>query len=102
MQPQPGEVIILAEGQSTPAGTTTPLRKAKWYDTFIYIANPEKFCQQNLAKYGAVFNTGVFGDRTIFVGSSRAIQKELKITIKLSCKSVKGIIARLNLSSGKE
>lgn len=77
MQPQPGEVIILAEGQSTPAGTTTPLRKAKWYDTFIYIANPEKFCQQNLAKYGAVFNTGVFGERTIFVGSSRAIQMVL-------------------------
>ncbi|WP_036482843.1 cytochrome P450 [Myxosarcina sp. GI1] len=74
MKQQQGDVTILAKGQATPKGTTTPPRKAKWYDTFVYIADPAKFCQQNLKKYGAVFNTGVFGGNTIFVGSPQAIQ----------------------------
>lgn len=68
------QITILNEGQAIPKDATIPPRKPKWYDTFVYIADPEKFCQQNLAKYGAVFNTGVFGGNTIFVGSAEAIQ----------------------------
>ena len=74
MEQQKSELIIISNGQALPVGTTTPPRKAKWYDTFSYIANPELFCRQNLEKYGAIFNTGVFGGTTIFVGSSKAIQ----------------------------
>lgn len=74
MEQPNGNITILAEGQAIPAETTKPPRKANWYDTFSYISNPQKFCQQNLEKYGAVFNTGVFGGNTIFVGSSNAVQ----------------------------
>ena len=74
MEQHSGEVTIISDGQAPPAGINTPPRRARWYDTFSYIANPERFCQQNLEKYGAIFNTGVFGGTTIFVGSSRAIQ----------------------------
>ena len=44
------EVTVISDGQAPPAEVTKPPRKAKWYDTFSYIANPEKFCQQNLEK----------------------------------------------------
>ena len=74
MKQQQGDVTILADGQNTPEATTTPPRKAKWYDTFVYIADPAKFCQHNFEKYGAVFKTGVFSSNTILVGSSKAIQ----------------------------
>ncbi|AOX00265.1 cytochrome P450 [Moorena producens PAL-8-15-08-1] len=74
MNQQKGEVTILSDGQATPAGITKPPRQGRWYDTFSYIANPEGFCHHNLEKYGPIFNTGVFGGTTIFVGSSRAIQ----------------------------
>lgn len=74
MEDQKRELTIIADGQALPPDCTKPPRQAKWYDTLSYIANPEKFCHQNLAKYGAIFNTGVFGGTTIFVGSSRAIQ----------------------------
>ena len=50
------EVTIISDEQAPPAGTTTPPRRGKWYDTFSYIANPERFCQRNLEKYGAIFN----------------------------------------------
>lgn len=68
------EVLVLEDGQVPPTGTTTPPRKPKWYDTFSYIANPDQFCRKNLQEYGSIFNTGVFGRTTIFVGCSRAIQ----------------------------
>ena len=68
------EVLVLEDGQAPPTGTTTPPRKPKWYDTFRYIAHPDQFCRQNLEEYGPIFNTGVFGRTTIFVGSARAIQ----------------------------
>jgi cytochrome P450 len=74
MEQQKSEVTIVSDGQALPAALTTPPRRARWYDTFSYIANPERFCQRNLEKYGPIFNTGVFGGTTIFVGSSRAIQ----------------------------
>ena len=74
MEQQKAEVTILSDGQATPAGITTPPRQGRWYDTFSYITNPERFCQHNLEKYGPIFNTGVFGGTTIFVGESRAIQ----------------------------
>ncbi|MBW4499123.1 MAG: cytochrome P450 [Scytonema hyalinum WJT4-NPBG1] len=68
------EVLVLEDGQAPPPGTTTPPRKPRWYDTFNYIANPDQFCRKNLEEYGPIFNTGVFGGTTIFVGSARAIQ----------------------------
>ncbi len=74
MNQQQGEVKIISEGEAIPVGVKIPPRQGKWYDTFSYIANPEEFCARNLAKYGAIFNTSVFGGKTIFVGSSRAIQ----------------------------
>ena len=74
MEQPNGNITILGDGQAIPAGTTKAPRKANWYDTFSYINNPRKFCWQNLKKYGAVFNTGVFGGNTIFVGSSNAVQ----------------------------
>ncbi|MGB3636532.1 MAG: cytochrome P450 [Rivularia sp. (in: cyanobacteria)] len=74
MQQASSEVLIIEDGQTPPAQTQTPLRKPQWYDTFSYIANPDKFCRHNLEKYGAIFKTGVFGGTTIFVGDSKAIQ----------------------------
>ncbi|OUL30666.1 cytochrome P450 [Nostoc sp. T09] len=68
------EVLVLEDGQAPPTGTTTPPRKPKWYDTFEYISNPDQFCRKNLQEYGPIFNTGVFGRTTIFVGSAKAIQ----------------------------
>ncbi len=40
MEQQTSEVIIISDGQAPPAGITTPPRRARWYDTFSYIANP--------------------------------------------------------------
>ncbi|HCF25880.1 MAG TPA: cytochrome P450 [Cyanobacteria bacterium UBA11049] len=74
MVQQLSDVLVLEEGQTPPTGTTTPPRQPKWLDTFNYIANPDRFCRQNLTKYGPIFNTSVFGGTTIFVGSARAIQ----------------------------
>ncbi|NET31499.1 MAG: cytochrome P450 [Cyanothece sp. SIO1E1] len=74
MNPKNSEVIILADGQAPPAGITTPPRQPKWSDTFTYIADPDKFCRQNLATHGPIFKTSVFGDTTIFVGSASAVQ----------------------------
>ena len=67
-------VLVLEEGQDLPPQTQTPPRQPHWYDTFSYIANPDKFCRQNLEKYGSVFKTGVFGGTTVFVGDSQAIK----------------------------
>jgi len=72
MEQQISEIMILDEGQALPEEITTPPRIGQWYDTFSYIGNPEQFCAQNLAKYGAIFNTSVFGSKTIFVGASQA------------------------------
>ncbi len=74
MEQTSSEVLIIEEGQTPPSQTQIPPRKPQWYDTFSYIANPDKFCRHNLEKYGAIFNTGVFGGTTIFVGESKAIQ----------------------------
>ncbi|MEO1761097.1 MAG: cytochrome P450 [Cyanobacteria bacterium J06629_18] len=74
MQQANSEVLILEDGQTPPPQTQAPIRKPRWYDTLSYIANPDKFCRDNLEKYGAIFQTGVFGGTTIFVGESQAIQ----------------------------
>lgn len=74
MVQQLSDLLVLEEGETPPSCTTPPPRQPKWLDTFNYIANPERFCRQNLAKYGPVFNTSVFGGTTIFVGSARAIE----------------------------
>lgn len=68
------ELLVLEDGQVPPTGTIAPPRKPKRFDTFSYIANPDRFCRQNLQEYGPIFNTKVFGRTTIFVGCSRAIQ----------------------------
>ncbi len=68
------DILILEEGQELPKEIKYPPRKPKWYDTFKYIANPEQFCRQNLDNYGPIFNTGVFGGETIFVGTAKAIK----------------------------
>jgi len=74
MEQRMNDILVLEEGQAPPPSTITPPRIPRWYDTLNYIANPNKFCRQNLEKYGAIFNTGVFGGITIFVGSAKANQ----------------------------
>lgn len=74
MNQQTSDILVLKDRQALPTGTTTPPRSPKWYDTLNYIANPQKFCRQNLEKYGPIFKTGVFGRTTIFLGSAKAIQ----------------------------
>ena len=74
MDRQQSEILILEDEQAPPSGAVTPPRQPKWYDTFNYIANPDKFCRENWQKYGPVFKTGVFGGTTIFVGSAKANQ----------------------------
>lgn len=68
------DVIVLEDGQAPPLGMTRPPRPPKWQDTLAYIANPERFCRINREQYGAIFQTGVFGGTTVFVGASRSIQ----------------------------
>ncbi len=67
------EILILEDGQTPPPGTTTPPRQPKWNDTLNYIANPNQFCRQNLAQYGPIFKTSVFGGTTVMLGSPNAI-----------------------------
>ena len=68
------DVLVLAEGETPPGSTVAPPRHPRWSDTFAYIADPDRFCRANLARYGPIFQTGVFGGTTVFVGSARAIQ----------------------------
>src|SRR5579883_2223857 len=74
MNPFTSDVIVLEDGQTPPSGVVAPPRKPKWQDTFAYIANPDRFCHAHREQYGPIFQTGVFGGTTVFVGSSRAIQ----------------------------
>jgi cytochrome P450 len=69
MQSSPLEIQVLEKGQSVPTGVKEPPRNAKITDTFTYISNPDRFCRENLAKYGSIFKTSVFGGTTVFVGS---------------------------------
>lgn len=69
MQSSSLEIQILAEGESIPEGVKEPPRNAKITDTFTYIGNPDRFCRENLTKYGSIFKTSVFGGTTVFVGS---------------------------------
>jgi len=68
------DLLILAEGETPPVSTISPPRTPRWFDTFAYIADPDRFCRTNLSRYGPIFQTNVFGGTTVFVGSSRAIQ----------------------------
>ncbi|MBD1923385.1 cytochrome P450 [Microcoleus sp. FACHB-831] len=74
MNQQIDELIVIDDGQEPPKDAIAPPRKPKWSDTLNYIANPDRFCRQNLEKYGSIFTTSVFGGTTIFVGSAKAIQ----------------------------
>jgi len=68
------DLQILEAGQTTPTDIKTPPRQPQWYDTFAYIADPDRFCRENLQKYGPIFKTSVFGGTTILVGSATANQ----------------------------
>ncbi|MGF1603996.1 MAG: cytochrome P450 [Thermosynechococcaceae cyanobacterium] len=68
------DVLVLADGQRPPDGTVAPPRQPKWSDTFAYIADPDQFCRVNLAQYGPIFRSSVFGGTTVFVGSAHANQ----------------------------
>lgn len=68
------DVLVLEDGQPLSSDLKTPPRKPQWQDTWTYIANPDQFCQSNLKQYGSIFQTGVFGGTTVFLGASRAIQ----------------------------
>ncbi|MGB3293100.1 MAG: cytochrome P450 [Phormidesmis sp.] len=68
------DVLVLADGEVPPAGTASPPRQPQWSDTLAYINDPDSFCQVNLARYGPVFKSSVFGNVAVFVGSSRANQ----------------------------
>ena len=56
MSLQTTDLLLLADGETAPGETKIPPRKPKWYDTFNYIANPDRFCGENLKKYGPIFN----------------------------------------------
>jgi len=64
--------VVLTEDQATPPQASEPPRQSKWSDTLQYIANPEKFCRDNLAEHGPIFKTSVFGGTTVFIGSAPA------------------------------
>jgi retinoid hydroxylase len=68
------DLLVLAEEQALPPDAIAPPRKPQWFDTFAYIADPDRFCKQNLDRYGAIFQTGIFGGTTVLLGDARAIQ----------------------------
>ncbi len=70
----PSDVLVLSEGEAPAIAPATPPRRPRWSDTLTYIADPDQFCRQNLARHGPIFQTRVFGGTTVFVGSPRAIQ----------------------------
>ena len=69
MHSSPLEIKVLEIGQSAPDGVKEPPRNSQITDTFRYIGNPDRFCRENLVKYGPIFKTSVFGGTTVFVGS---------------------------------
>lgn len=71
------DVLLLDDNQPTPHSLKTPPRKPQWTDTFAYVADPDRFCRDNLEKYGPIFKTGVFGGTTVFVGDPQAVQMAL-------------------------
>ncbi|NET77826.1 cytochrome P450 [Okeania sp. SIO1F9] len=74
MSLQTTDLMLIADGEAAPVEAKIPPRKPKFYDTFNYIANPDRFCRQNFKKYGPIFKTSVFGGTTVFVGSVSAIK----------------------------
>ncbi len=72
MNLQTTDLLLLADGETAPGEAKIPPRKPKWYDTFNYIANPDRFCRENFNKYGPIFKTCVFVGTTVFVGSATA------------------------------
>ncbi len=71
---QTSDILILEDGQAPPEGTVLPPRQPRWWDTLNYIGDPDRFCRQNLQAYGPIFQTGVFSNTAVFVGSAKAIQ----------------------------
>ncbi|NEO53823.1 MAG: hypothetical protein F6K54_12485 [Okeania sp. SIO3B5] len=52
MSLQTTDLMLIADGEAAPVEAKTPPRKPKLYDTFNYIANPDRFCRENFEKYG--------------------------------------------------
>jgi retinoid hydroxylase len=68
------DVMVLEDGQTIPPNIILPPRNPKWQDTIAYVVNPDRFCRENREQYGPIFQTGVFGGTTVFVGESRSNQ----------------------------
>ena len=68
------DVRVLTAGETPPNDSVVPPRVPRFTDTVAYIADPDQFCRTNLSRYGPVFQTNVFGNTTVFVGSARAVQ----------------------------
>ena len=69
----PNGFQVLEEGSGTPAGTVLPPRRPRWWDTFAFMADPDRFCRDNLKTWGPIFRTGVFGGTTVFLAEPEAV-----------------------------
>jgi cytochrome P450 len=65
---------VLENGQVPPATATLPPRQARWWDTFAFMADPDRFCLDNLRTWGPIFRTGVFGGTTVFLAEPEAVK----------------------------
>jgi hypothetical protein len=46
---------VLEEGSSPPAQVSLPTGQPHWCDTVAFLANPDRFCSDNLKTYGPIF-----------------------------------------------
>jgi cytochrome P450 len=65
---------VLEEGSDPPAGAVLPPRQPRWWDTFAFMADPDRFCRENLRRWGPIFRTGVFGGTTVFLAEPEAVR----------------------------
>jgi cytochrome P450 len=70
----PNGFQVLEEGSGTPAGAVLPPRRPRWWDTFAFMADPDRFCRDNLKTWGPIFRTGVFGGTTVFLAEPEAVK----------------------------
>lgn len=71
--PSPG-FEVLEDGERAPAGTALPPREPRWWDTLAFMADPDRFCRDNLRAHGPIFRTGVFGGTTVFLAEPEAVR----------------------------
>jgi cytochrome P450 len=65
---------VLEEGGTPPTGTALPPRQPRWWDTLAFMADPDRFCLDNLRAHGPIFRTGVFGGTTVFLAEPEAVR----------------------------